>query len=158
MEGGDKCLQDFNTLGFDFATHQRTCAISLITLSACMQTRVTTRTHLCNLFQLGIIMLKKGQVLVGDIHFRIAPVLSMLLDGILATRKGVLVDLGLDLFRGIRHKDGRCRHRSGHFRARTLQGREKFRMDQGRFHVLEAACRITRYPKVRVLGNIMSSS
>ena len=75
----------------------------------------------------------------------------MLLDGLLAARKAVLVDLVLDLVGRVVHVNAGVRVRRAHLRLRALQCGEKFGVQQRGLRVLELHGDVARQPEVRVL-------
>ena len=75
----------------------------------------------------------------------------MLLDGLLATREAVLVDLVLDLRRRVGHVDARVRVRRAHLRLRALQRREELGVQQCRLRVLQLRRDVSREAEVRIL-------
>ena len=75
----------------------------------------------------------------------------MLLDGLLPAREPVLVDLVLDLVRGIVHEYARVDVRRAHLRLWALQRGEELGVDERGLGVLELDGDVAREPEVRVL-------
>lgn len=87
--------------------------------------KLTSLVLLLDLKQLVVVLKEECQVLVGDIDFEVAAFLAMLLNGLSASRFGILVDLLLDLSGCIRDQNGRVGHAAAHLRLLTLQGGEE---------------------------------
>ena len=64
---------------------------------------------------------EEGEILIGDVHVRVAALGLVLLHRGLAPAEGVLVDLGLDLLGAVRQEDGGVGVGRGHLGLRPLE-------------------------------------
>ena len=111
---------------------------------------------------------EEGEILIGDVHVRVAALGLVLLHRGLAPAEGVLVDLGLDLLGAVRQEDGGVGVRGGHLGLRPLERDscdslydslvtaylergEEGAVDEGGLEVAEPGRHVTGHPEVGVL-------
>ena len=64
--------------------------------------------------QFLVVLKEEAQVLVGDVNVRVATVLAVKFDCLASSRKGIFVDLVLDLIWGVGHVNGSGFHTRAH--------------------------------------------
>jgi len=102
----DKRLKDLDASLLNLPSQHRSCLVSLESTKkkkdkkrkrhfqrerrgACLD----EWSYVVDFRQLFVVLKEEAQVLVGDVNIRVAPVLTMKLDGLTSSGKGVLVDL-----------------------------------------------------------------
>lgn len=92
-----------------------------------------TGTHLGQLLHLLIVILKETQVLIRHIHSNITPKSLVFLLRSSPSRERMGSNLFMNLFRFIRHEDGRILVGSRHLRVGALERREELRVEEAGF-------------------------
>ena len=114
-------------------------------------TTIAEEAYLSKRYELRIILQEECQILIRNIHLRVAPELPMLFLRLASARESVLVDLILDLVRRVAHEDARIWVRRAHLRLRPLECREEPRVQEGGLRVFELLRDVAREAEVRVL-------
>ena len=104
-----------------------------------------------NVLEFIIVLQEESKVLEGHIDLRVTTLLAVELGSVTTTREGELVDLVLDLIRGVAHEDSGGVDTSGHLRARSLEGRQEDGVDERWLLVLHLLGVFSALPEVWVL-------
>lgn len=130
----DKRLQRFDALCFQLTCEQ--LAISVILRNLCI---------------VLIVVVEESKVLIGNIHIWVSTQPSMFLLRYLSTAKRMPVDLGLYLFRRIRHKYCAILVRRAHLGSSALQSWEELGVQECWFGIPKPVCYVAREAEVWVL-------
>jgi hypothetical protein len=103
------------------------------------------------LCQLVIILKEEAQVLVADVNVCIPAKLSVLFLRLMTAAEPMVVDLILNLIRGIAHVYARVDVRRAHLCMRTLQHGEELGVQQGRLRVSQLVRDVTRQAEIGTL-------
>ena len=106
--------------------------------------------RLAESFELVVVFEKESQVLEGHVDGGAAADFLVQLDGILATREG-LIDFLLDLVVRVAEEDARVGVAGGHLRLGAFEGGEEDGVDDGWFDETDSGRVVPALPEIRVL-------